>query len=91
MAKQSLLDIGEFAAYLLDYDGKVAYFVLVDPQCGETWYVGEFDMCAVVVAIQDESAQLIQLPQKSWAPLMAELRAIAYEKMHDTRQNVMRG
>lgn len=49
----SLLDIGELAANLLDYDRKVAYFVLVHPQCGETWHVGEFDMSAVVVAIQD--------------------------------------
>lgn len=80
MGKWSLLDIGELAAYLVNYDGKVAYFVLVDPQCSETWHVGEFDMSAVVVAIQDESAQLVQLHQKSWAPLMAELRAIAYVK-----------
>lgn len=56
MAKWSLLDIGELAAYLLDYDGKVAYSVLVDPQHGETWHIREFDMSAVVVAIQDESA-----------------------------------
>lgn len=49
-------------------------------------------MSAVVVAIQDESAQLVQLPQKSWAPLTAELRAIAYGGgKHGIRQNVMRG
>lgn len=80
MVKQSLLDIGELANYFLDYDRKVAYFVLVDPQCCETWHVGEFNMTSVVVAIQDESAQLVQLPQKSWAPLMLELRATAYGK-----------
>lgn len=45
-------------------------------------------MSAVVVAIQDESAQLVQLPQKSWAPLMTELRAITYRERDDIRQNV---
>lgn len=78
--RRSLLDIGKLATYLFNYNGKVAYFVLVDPQCSETWHVGKLDMSAVVVAIQDESTQLVQFPQKSWAPLMAELR-----------QNVIRG
>lgn len=89
MVKHSLPDIGELATYFLNYDRKVAYFVLVYPQCGETWHVGEFDMSPVVVAIQDESAQLVQLPQKSWAPLMPELRVTACGKSHDIGQNVM--
>ena len=62
------LDVGEFAAYLLDDDGQVADLVLVDPEGGEVGHVGELDVGAVVVAVQDERAQPLQLPQQSRAP-----------------------
>ncbi len=70
------LDIWELAADLLHDDGQVADFVLVDPQGGEAGHVGEFDMCAVVIAVQDECAELLQTSQKSRVPLATQLRAI---------------
>lgn len=45
--------------------GRVADFVLVDPQDDEAGHVGECIMFAVVVADQDECAELLQTAQKS--------------------------
>lgn len=71
------LDIWELAGDLFHNNGQVADFVLVDPQGGEAGHVGEFDMSVVVVAVQNECAELLQTPQKSRVPSAARLRAIS--------------
>lgn len=70
------LDVWELAADLLHNNGQVADFVLVDPQGGEAGHVGELNMRAVVIAVQDECAELLQTAQKSWVPLATPLRTI---------------
>lgn len=63
------LDVGKLAADLLHEDGQVADLVLVDPHGGDAWHVGELDVGRIDVAVQDQSAELLQFTQESWALL----------------------
>lgn len=70
--RKSSLDVGELSPDLLHKHRQVVDLVLVDAHCGDAWHVGELDMRRVVVAVQDQSAELLQAAQQSRVPIRTE-------------------
>lgn len=66
------LDVGELSPDLLHKNRQVVDLVLVDAHCGDTRHVGKLDMRRVVVAVQDQSAELLQAAQQSRVPIRTE-------------------
>lgn len=68
------LYVWELSSDFFHKDGQIVDLVLVDAHCGDTGHVGELDVRRVVVAVQDQSAEPLQLTQQSRVPIKTEWR-----------------
>lgn len=66
------LYVGELSSDFFHKHRQIVDLVLVDAHRGDARHVGELDVGCVVVAVQDQSAELLQLTQQSRVPIRTE-------------------
>lgn len=66
------LYVGELSPDFFHKHRQVVDLVLVDTHGGDAQHVGELDVRRVVVAVQDQSAELLQLIQQSRVPIKTQ-------------------